>query len=60
VIFDEVDIGRHCQIKNTIIDKGVRVPPNTKIGHDLELDKTRGFTVTENGIVVVPKGYKFG
>jgi glucose-1-phosphate adenylyltransferase len=37
----------------------VRVPANTKIGHDLEQDKARGFTVTENGIVVVPKGYKF-
>lgn len=60
VIFDEADIGRHAQIKNAIIDKGVRVPPNTKIGHDLEQDKARGFTVTENGIVVVPKGYKFG
>jgi glucose-1-phosphate adenylyltransferase len=60
VIFDEVDVGRHAQIKNAIIDKGVRVPPNTKIGHDLEHDKARGFTVTDNGIVVVPKGYKFG
>jgi glucose-1-phosphate adenylyltransferase len=60
VIFDEVDIGRHAQIKNAIIDKGVRVPANTKIGHDLEQDKARGFTVTDNGIVVVPKGYKFG
>jgi glucose-1-phosphate adenylyltransferase len=59
VIFDEVDIGRHAKIKNAIIDKGVRVPANTKIGHDLEQDKSRGFTVTENGIVVVPKGYKF-
>jgi glucose-1-phosphate adenylyltransferase len=60
VVFDEVDIGRHAQLKNTIVDKGVRVPPNTKIGHDLEHDKARGFTVTDNGIVVVPKGYKFG
>lgn len=60
VVFDEADIGRHAQIKNAIIDKGVRVPPNTKIGHDIEQDKARGFTVTENNIVVVPKGYKFG
>lgn len=59
VIFDEVDIGRHAKVKNAIIDKGVRVPPNTQIGHDLAQDKARGFTVTDEGIVVVPKGYKF-
>jgi glucose-1-phosphate adenylyltransferase len=59
VLFDEVDIGRHAQVKNAIIDKGVRVPPNVKIGHDLATDKARGFTVTDSGIVVVPKNYKF-
>jgi glucose-1-phosphate adenylyltransferase len=59
VLLDEVEVGRHVQIKNAIIDKGVKVPANTRIGHDLEQDKARGFTVTDNGIVVVPKGYKF-
>lgn len=60
VLLDGVEVGRHAQIKNAIIDKDVRVPPNTKVGHDLEQDKARGFTLTDNGIVVVPKGYKFG
>ncbi|MFY0527334.1 glucose-1-phosphate adenylyltransferase [Archangium gephyra] len=59
VLFDEVDIGRHAKVKNAIIDKDVRVPPNARIGYDLVADKARGFTVTDNGIVVVPKGYKF-
>lgn len=59
VVFDEVDIGRHAQVKNAIIDKGVRIPPNAKVGFDLEADKARGFTVTDTGIVVVPKGYRF-
>lgn len=59
VLFDEVDVGRHAQVQNAIIDKNVRVPPNTRIGYDLEQDKARGFTVTERGIVVVPKNYKF-
>ncbi|MFY0582313.1 hypothetical protein ACN28S_55775 [Cystobacter fuscus] len=59
VLFDEVDIGRHAHVKNAIIDKGVRVPPHAKIGHDLAADKARGFTVTDSGIVVVPKNYKF-
>jgi glucose-1-phosphate adenylyltransferase len=59
VLFDEVDIGRHAQVKNAIIDKGVRVPPHAKIGFDLAQDKARGFTVTDSGIVVVPKNYRF-
>jgi hypothetical protein len=27
----------------------------TVIGHDLDFDRQRGFTVTEGGIVIVPK-----
>ncbi|WP_420597067.1 glucose-1-phosphate adenylyltransferase [Deinococcus sp.] len=59
VIFDGVQIGRHSQIRRTIIDKDVTVPPGTKIGHDVEEDRARGFTVTESGVVVVPKSYTF-
>jgi glucose-1-phosphate adenylyltransferase len=59
VLFDEVDIGRHAKVQNAIIDKNVRVPPETRIGFDLEQDRARGFTVTDNGIVVVPKNYRF-
>jgi glucose-1-phosphate adenylyltransferase len=55
VLMDGVDIGRHSKIRRTIIDKGVKVPPHTMIGYDLELDRQR-FTVTDTGIVVVPKG----
>ena len=59
VLFDNVQIGRHSQIRRTIIDKDVVVPPGTKIGHDVEHDRARGFIVTDNGVVVVPKGYTF-
>jgi len=59
VILNNSNIGRYCRIRNTIIDKNVVVPPDTEIGYDLEQDKSRGFTVTDEGIVVVPKGYKF-
>ncbi len=57
ILFDGVDIGRHCQIKNAIIDKYVQVPPRMTIGYDLEQDR-KLFTVTDSGIVVVPKGMK--
>ena len=55
ILMDGVEIGRHSKIKRTIIDKGVKIPPNTTIGYDLEADRQR-FTVTDTGIVVVPKG----
>jgi glucose-1-phosphate adenylyltransferase len=57
ILMDSVDIGRHCRIRRAIIDKGVHVPPHTEIGYDPEADARR-FTVSD-GIVVVPKGYKF-
>ncbi len=59
VILDDCEIGRHCVIQNAIIDKDVIVPPGTQIGVDQEQDRARGFTITENGIVVVPKSYSF-
>jgi glucose-1-phosphate adenylyltransferase len=59
VIFDNVNIERHCRIKNTIIDKDVIIPPNTDIGYDSKKDQDRGFFVSPKGIVVVPKGYIF-
>lgn len=55
ILMDGVDVGRHSRIKRAIIDKGVKIPPGSTIGYDLELDRQR-FTVTESGIVVVPKG----
>jgi glucose-1-phosphate adenylyltransferase len=55
ILMDGVEVGRHCKIRRAIIDKGVKLPPYTTIGHDLEADRQK-FTVTESGIVVVPKG----
>jgi glucose-1-phosphate adenylyltransferase len=55
ILMDGVEVGRHCRIRRTIVDKGVKIPAGTEIGYDLERDRER-FTVTESGIVVVPKG----
>ncbi|HEV3387200.1 MAG TPA: glucose-1-phosphate adenylyltransferase [Gemmata sp.] len=55
ILLDGVDVGRYCRIRKAIIDKDVKLPPYTVLGHDLEFDRKRGFTVTENGVVVVPK-----
>jgi len=56
ILMHGVNIGRHCQIQRAIIDKSVNIPPKTNIGYDLERDRKRGFTVTDTGIVVIPKG----
>jgi len=51
-----VDIGRGAVVRRAIIDKNVRVPPGAQIGVDLEVDRRRGFTVSESGVVVIGKG----
>jgi glucose-1-phosphate adenylyltransferase len=57
ILLEGVDIGRHARIRRTIIDKDVQIPPNTKVGYDLDEDAKR-FTVTGSGIVVVPRGMR--
>jgi glucose-1-phosphate adenylyltransferase len=55
VLFEGVEVGRHAKIRRAIIDKGTKVPPGFSIGYDLEGDAKR-FTVTDAGVVVIPKG----
>jgi len=54
IIMHDVNVGRYAKIRKAIIDKFVDIPEGMCIGYNLEEDKKR-FTVTENGIVVVPK-----
>ena len=58
ILMDGVEVGRRSKIRRAIIDKGVHLPPDTMIGYDLELDRER-FSVTDSGIVIVPKGAVF-
>ncbi len=55
ILFENVVIGRHARIRRAIIDKNVMIPDGTVIGYDHEKDLRRGYTVTESGIVVVPR-----
>ncbi len=55
ILFNRVNIGRHCRIRRAIIDKDLQIPPYTEIGFNLEEDKKR-FTVTPSGITIVSAG----
>ncbi|HXB20369.1 MAG TPA: glucose-1-phosphate adenylyltransferase [Candidatus Solibacter sp.] len=56
IIFSHVNIGRHCRIRNAIVDRDVHIPEGTIIGYDPELD-AKNFVVTETGITVVTRDY---
>jgi glucose-1-phosphate adenylyltransferase len=56
ILFDGVHVGRNARIRRAIIDKDVRIPIGFEIGWNRDADLARGFTVTEDGIIVVAKG----
>jgi len=58
VLLEGVNVGRNARIRRAIVDKDVDIPSGIEIGYNLEEDRKR-FTVTESGIVVVPKGMKW-
>jgi len=58
IILDNCHIHRYARVRRAIIDKDVHVPERETIGFDLERDRQR-FHVTDNGLVVIPKGYIF-
>jgi glucose-1-phosphate adenylyltransferase len=57
ILMDNVDVGRHAVVRRAIIDKGVKIPPGTRIGLDRAEDQAR-FTVTSGGLVIIPRGEK--
>ncbi|HEX4228247.1 MAG TPA: glucose-1-phosphate adenylyltransferase [Bryobacteraceae bacterium] len=52
VLFDNCDIGRRARVRRAILDKNVKIPEDTMIGYDPEVDRKKYF-VTESGIVVI-------
>jgi glucose-1-phosphate adenylyltransferase len=55
ILFDGVDVGRHAKIRRAIIDKEVEIPSGIEIGYNRELDLSRGFAITEQGVTVIAK-----
>ena len=58
LLFDGVRIGKNARVNNCIIEKHVCIPDGEVIGYDIEADRKR-FTMSEKGIVVIPKDYQF-
>ena len=59
ILFEGVEVGRHCVIERAIVDKGVSIPEGTRIGVDPAEDLARGLTISEGGITVVPRNVRF-
>ena len=59
VLLGDVKIGEGCRIRRAIIDKHVEIAPGVVIGENSAHDRER-FTVSDEGIIVVPKGARVG
>lgn len=55
ILFSKTVVEKGAQLRRTIVDKGVVVPSGWRIGFDPELDRSRGFYVSESGVTVIPK-----
>ena len=56
VIFDDVIIEPGAKVRRAIVDKDSRIRAGASLGYDPGADKSRGCTISDGGIVVVPKG----
>ena len=58
LLFEGVIVGEGAQLQRCIVDKDVTIPAGERIGFDRARDAAR-FTVSDGGIVVIPKSYCF-
>ena len=53
ILMPGAEIGRYSRIRRAIINTGVKVPDSSVIGFHQEEDRSKGYHVTDTGIVVV-------
>jgi glucose-1-phosphate adenylyltransferase len=53
VILPDVNVGRGCEIRKAVLDKGCRVPEGMTVGVDPEADAEKGFFVSDGGVTLV-------
>jgi glucose-1-phosphate adenylyltransferase len=54
VILPEVQVNRHCRVRNAVIDRGCKLPEGLVVGDDPVLDAQR-FYRSPNGVVLVTR-----
>ena len=59
ILLGDAKIGSNCILTKVIVDKDVHIADNVQIGVNLEEDR-KCFTVSNEGIVVIPKGARIG
>ena len=60
ILMANVEVGRYSRLRRTIIGPNVILPESSVIGYNLDEDRSRGYTITETGVVVVPGGPEQG
>jgi glucose-1-phosphate adenylyltransferase len=55
ILLDDVHVGEGATLNRVIVDKHVKIPPNSRIGVDRERDESR-FEVSSGGVVAIAKG----
>ena len=58
LLFQGVTVREGARLQRCIVDKHVTIPAGERIGFDRVHDAER-FTVSDSGIVVIPKAYRF-
>lgn len=56
IVMERSVIGAGAQLRRVIVDQDNAIPPGERIGFDLAADRRR-FTVSEGGVVVVPRRF---
>ncbi len=58
ILMQGVTVGPRAIVRRAIIDKNVTIPPGVTVGVDHAADLARGFTISDEGVVIVQKGAK--
>jgi glucose-1-phosphate adenylyltransferase len=56
ILLGGTDVGAGAQLRRTIVDKYAKIAAGARIGFDPDEDRAKGYTVSEAGITVVPRG----
>jgi glucose-1-phosphate adenylyltransferase len=56
VLMQNVDVGRDAVVRKAILDKNVCIEPGAQVGVDHDVDRERGFAISDGGVTVVGKG----